>query len=174
MSKGLVMRAWRQKNRERLRERKKEYERTHREQTLAMKRREYWRHRERYVEQSRASYRKNKEERLRYSREYVARNREKTLRYMTEWHMRRWYRLAISDYDRMLESQNGRCAICGTTVPGRGRKRFCIDHDHVAGKVRGLLCMACNIGIGMFCDDIEKTEAALAYLKKHQQVCGGV
>lgn len=60
----------------------------------------------------------------------------------------RKFKITPADFDRMLEEQGGRCAICGTTEP-RGRGRFHVDHDHTSNVVRGLLCTACNTGLGL-------------------------
>ena len=59
------------------------------------------------------------------------------------------YGIAISDYDKMLVSQKGGCAICGTTKNTGGKKYLEIDHNHSTGKVRGLLCSPCNIGLAV-------------------------
>jgi hypothetical protein len=77
----------------------------------------------------------------------------------------RKFGLTLAEYDRMLEQQNGRCAICRTETPGRNRSRFLIDHDHATGRVRGLLCNACNMGIGQLGDDPQRIEAAAHYLR---------
>lgn len=45
-----------------------------------------------------------------------------------------------------------------------------IDHDHETGKVRALLCHACNKGLGQFGDSIERLEQAIVYLKQHKMV----
>lgn len=83
------------------------------------------------------------------------------------------YGLKLEDYDAMLEAQGGGCAICHATAPGRmtasGRPRdryFAIDHDHVTGQVRGLLCDRCNRGIGLLRDDADTLESAAAYLRR--------
>lgn len=70
------------------------------------------------------------------------------------------------DYDRMLEAQNGQCKICGSDKPdASGRKKnFHVDHDHVTGKVRGLLCHNCNVGLGNFRDSSELMKKAASYL----------
>lgn len=59
------------------------------------------------------------------------------------------YGLSPADYDRLLALQGGRCAIC------RGRpksKRLAVDHSHVTGAVRGLLCSRCNAEFLTFAD----------------------
>ena len=76
----------------------------------------------------------------------------------------------------MAELQNHLCAICGSpeTIRGRsGETRFlCVDHDHRTGKVRQLVCSACNSVLGDAEDDIRILEAAIAYLIKHKAVPG--
>jgi len=79
---------------------------------------------------------------------------------------RRVYGVDIAEYERLLEAQDGRCAICGSTDPRASRTRFLqIDHDHVTGKIRGLLCSPCNLGIGKFDEDLARLEAAARYLR---------
>ena len=64
---------------------------------------------------------------------------------------------------QLLQQQNGKCAICGTDSP---RKRsWVLDHCHSTGKIRGVLCRQCNIGIGMFFDNVEILERTIQYLK---------
>jgi hypothetical protein len=53
-------------------------------------------------------------------------------------------------YDAILQAQNGGCAGCGVVQVER---RLCVDHDHVTGRVRGLLCGRCNLAIGSVRDD---------------------
>ncbi len=59
------------------------------------------------------------------------------------------YKLNIEDVNTMLHQQNMRCGICETHfdefAPRKdGRKTYNVDHDHVTGEVRGLLCTGCN------------------------------
>ena len=66
---------------------------------------------------------------------------------------------------RVLESQNGACKICGKVDPGRiSSKRLAVDHDHTTGKVRGILCFRCNMGLGCFNDNIEIIKKVINYL----------
>lgn|ERR1017187_2030996 len=77
----------------------------------------------------------------------------------------RLYGLTLVDYDELLESQGGVCAICGTEEGGHGRTdHFVVDHDHATNNVRGLLCHTCNIGLGGFKDDPALLRAAIRYL----------
>lgn len=75
----------------------------------------------------------------------------------------RRFGLARDEFDALLESQGGRCAICGRKQNVGGR-RFAIDHSHATGVVRGILCSNCNTGIGMFDDDTELLQSAIMYL----------
>lgn len=74
-------------------------------------------------------------------------------------------RIPVIHYERLLRAQNELCAICSTADPGRGNKRFCIDHCHKTGVVRGLLCHKCNSGLGRFEDDPKIMRRAVAYLE---------
>jgi len=71
------------------------------------------------------------------------------------------YGLSRDELSLLLE-QNAVCAICQTD--NWGRKGPVVDHDHATGKVRGILCVNCNVGIGNLGDDPARLRAALAYL----------
>ena len=82
-------------------------------------------------------------------------------------HLRRRYGMSLVDYERMLFSQDFRCAICRTPKTYQGKK-MSVDHCHKSGSVRGLLCGNCNNVLG-FADDNQKIlRAAIKYLKKYQ------
>lgn len=68
------------------------------------------------------------------------------------------YGITPDDFIRMKQEQGGRCAICRET------EELVIDHDHGTGEVRGLLCRNCNIGLGMFSDNVVSLAAAIFYL----------
>ena len=82
-------------------------------------------------------------------------------------HILKQYNLTQEDYERLLEGQNGQCAICGKKKPGGNRKHFSVDHCHKTGKVRGLLCYSCNISLGLMGDNPETVQSAYDYLTKH-------
>ena len=71
------------------------------------------------------------------------------------------YGITYEIYEEMLKQQNGRCGIC-KQLPSR---RLDVDHDHVTGIVRGLLCSNCNTAIGLLKEDPALFAEALNYLQ---------
>lgn len=80
----------------------------------------------------------------------------------------RVYGMSKTAYESMMESQGGVCAIC-RSGPKYGHRMLTVDHCHSTGSVRGLLCGECNLAIGLFGEDVELLDMALAYV-----VRGGV
>jgi hypothetical protein len=77
----------------------------------------------------------------------------------------RKYGLTPDDYEALLASQGGTCAICGESPRGVGRYgRLVVDHEHASGKIRGLLCSNCNRALGWFRDSPSILRAAESYL----------
>lgn len=77
------------------------------------------------------------------------------------------YGIALSDFEDMMAMQKGRCAICGFEDTESPKLFPMVDHCHKTGRVRGLLCMSCNQGLGKFKDDVNLLMTAAAYLAKH-------
>ena len=79
------------------------------------------------------------------------------------------YGITPEHYNETLVKQEGGCAICRSATTGSKRSsHFHVDHDHTTGKVRGLLCHQCNIGLGGFRDNIQSMKNAITYLEKHK------
>lgn len=79
-----------------------------------------------------------------------------------DYHLRANYGISKAEYDALLAEQGGVCAICRQECcTGR---RLSVDHDHETGKVRGILCSNCNIGIGKFKENTDLLLAAINYL----------
>jgi hypothetical protein len=89
-------------------------------------------------------------------------------------HLRRKYGIDARQYDELYAAQGGVCAICEnpeSKVGGRLRKAklsLCVDHDHDSGEIRGLLCLDCNTGIGLFRHDPSLLTAAIRYLTRYK------
>lgn len=73
------------------------------------------------------------------------------------------YGLSKVDFLKMVVAQGGKCGICGDEI-----YNLCVDHCHVSGKVRALICSNCNSGLGFFKDDPVRCVAAASYLKAHK------
>lgn len=79
---------------------------------------------------------------------------------------RRWeYGIEEEEFQKILSKQDNRCAIC--LKPFFSNKSRHIDHDHIAEKVRGILCQKCNHGLGLFDDSQPRLHAAAYYLEKY-------
>ena len=99
-------------------------------------------------------------------KKWKEKNRASYLESTTNSGLKIRYGIDLTQYEKLLEEQKGKCKICGTTKPGRkGIKRFSIDHCHKTNKIRGLLCMPCNTAIGLLKEDPNLFDAAKQYLK---------
>ena len=65
----------------------------------------------------------------------------------------------------IVELQVGRCLICKCDLPERLASRH-LDHDHETGKIRGVLCIDCNHGLGKFRDEPDLLLRAVVYLRE--------
>ena len=71
--------------------------------------------------------------------------------------------ITLDQYNEIFLKQQGKCAICETDKP-KGRGSLHVDHDHKTGKIRGLLCHNCNVGLGNFKESIDIFKKAAIYL----------
>lgn len=83
--------------------------------------------------------------------------------------LQRKFGITQEQYEAMLEAQGGVCKIC---LQEERKARhgvimaLAVDHDHETGKIRGLLCNNCNLGIGKFSDNVVYLFSAIDYLKE--------
>ena len=91
--------------------------------------------------------------------------------------LRKRFGISIPQYETLLAQQKDTCAICGG-IETKIHKvtgevcRLVVDHDHSSGMVRGLLCSACNLGLGNFKDSIINLLGAIKYLEEHNNEIG--
>lgn len=111
-------------------------------------------------------YRKDKPRRLQLNREWRKNNPDK--RSIQSWkeHRKKAYGLTDEMFMSLYNSQEGRCAICKIKKDFKGRYGLYVDHDHLSGIVRALLCMNCNAGLGQFKDNLGNLQTAVEYLKR--------
>jgi hypothetical protein len=112
------------------------------------------------------AWRKRSPHWYKYMKMWRKANPEKCAAYLFQNKRRRiekQFGISPAKFDEMIISQNGKCALCDKPI----MKRPCMDHDHKTGKVRAILCLQCNSGLGHFEDSIQLVEKALVYLRKH-------
>lgn len=120
-------------------------------------------------------YIKNKEKALERAARYAEANPEKVKETAKTWrkknatklkdiqrgyHLKKKFALTLEQYQELLERQRNTCKICGEVF----KKTPHIDHDHITGRVRGLLCRGCNLMLGNARDSISILEEAISYL----------
>ena len=101
---------------------------------------------------------------------YMKAHRDRFPEAWREEHLQQKFGIGNAEYIRMAIAQNNRCAICDReeTAARKGTvKCLAVDHDHVTGKVRALLCSDCNTGLGKLGDSPDRLRAAIRYLDKH-------
>jgi hypothetical protein len=133
---------------------------------------------ERKKEVSRAWRAANKDYVLEKDRKYYADNKEERRLYHSGWraanaehirnsHLMKNFGISQAEWGDILASQGFRCAICQTDEPGGRHGTWCTDHCHATGRIRGILCNACNTGLGLLGDTSEALKVATKYLEKH-------
>jgi len=154
MDKNERLRAWRAANKDRVREHLQSDYQRHREKRLA------------YTQE----YRKKNPEKI---REIAQRARQRRTPEQVENErqnkriaaLMRRYGITAEAYDALLAQQDGHCALCLRTAQQERYGYLNVDHDHVTGAVRGLLCTPCNHAIGALGDTPEGLQKALDYLR---------
>ena len=81
-----------------------------------------------------------------------------------DYRLRKEFGITAEEYDVALELQGGVCSICRNAVADRRGHRLHVDHDHRTGRVRGIICGNCNLGLGKFQDDPILLGRAIDYL----------
>jgi len=113
-----------------------------------------------YNIRSRKNWHKYKEKDNKRKREYHRKHPEQA----RSRHLHCRYGITLDDYNNIFKEQNGRCAICGRHQMELKNKLY-IDHNHVTGAIRGLLCSKCNSVIGLVFEDVNILKEVICYLK---------
>jgi Recombination endonuclease VII len=145
-------RRYHESHKEEIRKARRRYRETHKEEIKAAQRRYRETHKEQISERARHKWQTDPDHREKHR----VRNRLAQRRMV----FRKVYGISWADYEAMFERQGGACAICKRTG-----LTLCVDHCHLTGEVRGLLCIRCNSAIGFCSDDPALLLAAAAYLR---------
>ena len=124
----------------------------------------------------RQQYLKHKDREKETRRKYLIKNREKVLETQKKWNNKNFerrknvilknvYGITLDDYNRMFNTQEGKCAIC-QRHQNELTRTLCVDHDHKTNKVRALLCVTCNTDVSVVENRLEEMTN---YLNKHRK-----
>ena len=129
-------------------------------------------YRQKHAMYQRGWHKRNPEKVREHRRKYLERHPEKVWQFShaedrkqsrAKWRLKNRYGLSLEEYAAMLLAQNNHCAICDANfsieVPY-------VDHNHSTGKVRGILCATCNMGLGSYKDNVILLEKAISYLRR--------
>ncbi len=84
------------------------------------------------------------------------------------YHLKRDYGIDLAQYQLMQSEHNSCCAICGLSENDLGYS-LCVDHNHVSGAVRGLLCKPCNLVVGNSQENKSTLLKTIEYLDRHEK-----
>lgn len=108
-------------------------------------------------------------------KKYINKNRERFKKARRAIYLKHKYKITSETFEKLLIEQNFVCYICGkhqnkNLGPGGygGQQSLAIDHNHITGKIRGLLCNTCNRALGLFNDNANLIERAANYIRKYQ------
>lgn len=113
-------------------------------------------------EQKRRHYEKHKDRIDQRAKDWYENNKERHINNA----LLRKYGVTLDQYNLLRAQQDFRCAVCDAHETDIGKQMF-VDHDHVTGKIRKLLCTKCNVGIGMLQDNPDIMERAAKYIRDH-------
>jgi 5-methylcytosine-specific restriction endonuclease McrA len=94
---------------------------------------------------------------------WALRNRARATAISRKSWLKTQYGMSPEEYARRLSEQDGGCALCGASCPTGNL--LAVDHCHITGRVRGLLCANCNVALGTFKDDVSVLRKAIQYLQ---------
>lgn len=117
---------------------------------------------EKVKEASRKYARLNPEKVKEVRRRHYAKNHEQIIGKRHFWKLKYGYGITVEQYDEMLATQNGVCAICFESNPDGSR--LAVDHNHTTRVIRGLLCARCNKGVGLLRERSDLLTNAMLYL----------
>lgn len=105
----------------------------------------------------------SREKRLEYNKRYHAKHPDK-YKAIKRAALLKSHGLTQHEFELMVAGQENRCAICAKVFT----KTPHVDHNHLTGKTRGLLCGPCNHGLGLFYDSEETLFRATQYLRSYK------
>lgn len=94
------------------------------------------------------------------ARQWITDNQERLSQHRSRWK----YGISPARRAAMIEAQGGACAICKLPLSAEPRARH-VDHNHETGRIRSVLCHACNLALGLTRESLDTLRAMVAYLE---------
>ena len=163
--------AYYEKNKEARLAYKKDYYEKNKEDRLAYKKDYYEKNKESIAAYIKAYREENKEDISAHNKDYYKKNKEARLTYQKAYReenkdaiLFRRRGITLAEKNKMKDEQGNKCKICYRDFSSDVEPN--VDHCHTSGKVRGLLCQQCNVGLGNFKDNPLELVKAAEYLKE--------
>jgi hypothetical protein len=142
---------------------------------MATDRKEYAReygmkNREKITARTRAWRQANPERAREHERNWRERNPERYKELRRRANYRHNFGLELEEIEAMIEAQGGVCPICEVDISLGGKAGAHVDHEHDTGRIRGITCCNCNVGLGKFKDNPEFLKSAARYLIDGQEI----
>ena len=107
---------------------------------------------------------KTAEAKAAYDKAYREKNKEVIAAYKKAYDVLKRYSMTLAEKNKMKDEQGNKCKICYQDFSSDVEPH--VDHCHTSGKIRGLLCSRCNLGLGHFQDNPLVFIKAAEYLKE--------
>ncbi len=141
-------------------ETEKRYRKNHPKEIAESQRKYISANREKVADRKRKYREKNLERIKQYQKKYNERYENKIR--AQDLRLKRKFNISLEEADVILILQHHKCPICKKSLMETLRS---VDHNHKSGKVRGILCRLCNVGLGSFMDNPQLLENAAKYLR---------
>jgi hypothetical protein len=168
--KRIAAKIYREKHPDLVKQRNKEQYEKNKETRISYSKEYYLKNIEKIKDKDKQRYEVTKELQNKRYKDFRKNNPDYVREQDKKYWLKKKYGLTVEQFAEMWVFQNGKCANtrCSTLL-FRGKGGFGVDHCHSTGKVRGLLCMKCNISLGNLEDSIPKLIGLIFYLKNHGQ-----
>lgn len=98
-------------------------------------------------------------------KEYSRKQYLKTIDSFRRRNLKNCFGITVEEYKAILDKQDNKCALCDKDFEGLASRLIHLDHCHTTNRIRGILCMKCNVALGMLGDNEESFIKVLAYLR---------
>ena len=159
-------RKWKSKNKVKVKKDLYKYRLENKGKIRSISRKSYHKNKRKYKNRIKAYHHKyyieNKDRLRKQNHEYYLEHKDEAREYSKKYHLKNKYDLSIEEWTKLCNRQKGVCAIC------HRKTKLVIDHNHKTGKIRGILCIHCNMLLGIVEKlNIEIGGAVKRYLKRN-------